>query len=88
MTSPGCHPRSVGAPAIGYSMHPLDEVACVTLDARNGAPMAAYREQTVEIGLGPKRSLRKRQHRHPDASCGLRLGRQRRPAASGQGQAA
>ena len=28
MTSPGCHPRSVGAPATGYSMHPLDEVPC------------------------------------------------------------
>ena len=28
MTSPGCHPGSVGAPAIGYGMHPLDEVPC------------------------------------------------------------
>ncbi len=26
MTSPRCHPRSVGALAIGYGMHPLDEV--------------------------------------------------------------
>jgi hypothetical protein len=26
----------------------------VVLDARNGAPVAAYREQTVEIDLGPK----------------------------------
>ena len=26
----------------------------VTLDARNGGPVAAYREQTVEIALGPK----------------------------------
>ncbi len=26
----------------------------VALDAKNGAPVAAYREQTVEIALGPK----------------------------------
>ena len=26
----------------------------MTLDARNGAPSLAYREQTVEIALGPK----------------------------------
>ena len=28
MTSPRCHPRSVGAPAIGYGMHPLDNGPC------------------------------------------------------------
>ena len=26
----------------------------VAVDASNGAPVAAYREQTVEIALGPK----------------------------------
>lgn len=29
-------------------------IAHVTLDARDGGPVAAYREQTVEIALGPK----------------------------------
>jgi hypothetical protein len=32
----------------------LFRIVHVALEARNGAPEAAYREQTVEIALGPK----------------------------------
>ncbi len=44
------------------------------MDGSNGTPAGAYREQTVEITLGPQGGFRKRQRGHPDALSGRRPG--------------
>ena len=43
----------------------------------SGAPVAAYREQMVEIALGGQGGVRKRQFRRPDATSAARSGGKR-----------
>ena len=50
---PGCTSIRRGRP--GWAEAEIYfRIVYVALDARNGGPVAAYREQTVEIALGPK----------------------------------
>ena len=50
---PGCASIRRGRP--GWAEPEIwFRIVYVTLDDRNGAPVAAYREQTVEVALGPK----------------------------------
>ena len=46
----------------------------ITLDSQGGAPVATYREQTVEDRPRAQRRFREQQHRHPDATCTRRPG--------------
>jgi hypothetical protein len=58
-------------------------IAHLAQNGHNGAPVSAYREQMVEIALGPQRGVRKRQHRHPDAPGTYRFGGKRHAAPPG-----